>query len=322
MTMVKQYKTGMWIVEDPKFYKQKFNGSGWSLIFHKDDSEFPKFQNGKEIIIQAKNWKTAQQATNLIYASLVLILGDTLGGILNKKPVAFSEEEDLFSGMPKRLIGSIKDTYLHTPDLSIACLVALKVSRNKRHCYALAKYCLSCEIYSTPAIELDPFHSENLKLSPFFEDHIRFAACIILAYSSIEDLDLQIKASNENPSRLNNGEWNPAVKADIEERLTAAGINLDEFFLWTVRGTSRRINKKRPLKSKSKPYKLSRTVRDSEVNIIDALNDASWLRSKIAAHGSGKLTPSLSPYDVANVQHLARRLIMETLGFWRFKRNN
>jgi len=50
-------------------------------------------------------------------------------------------------------------------------------------------------------------------------------------------------------------------------------------------------------------------------------NYASFLRSKIAAHKSDpKVLRVLSIYDVANVQFLARRLILEAIGCWRFER--
>jgi len=55
--------------------------------------------------------------------------------------------------------------------------------------------------------------------------------------------------------------------------------------------------------------------------VIDAINYASFLRSSIAAHKSDpNMLRVLSIYDVANVQFLARRLILETMGFWRFER--
>jgi hypothetical protein len=40
------------------------------------------------------------------------------------------------------------------------------------------------------------------------------------------------------------------------------------------------------------------------------------LGDRIATYAAKRLTPSLSPYDVVNVQHLARRLILEVFGLW------
>ena len=52
------------------------------------------------------------------------------------------------------------------------------------------------------------------------------------------------------------------------------------------------------------------------------LSSSRTTRYKVAAHKtSKKLLRVLSAYDVANVQFLARRLLLESLGFWgHFKR--
>ncbi len=52
------------------------------------------------------------------------------------------------------------------------------------------------------------------------------------------------------------------------------------------------------------------------MQIIDAINYVSFLRSWIAAHKSEKqLIRVLSIYDVVKAQFLSRRLLMERLGF-------
>ena len=220
--------------------------------------------------------------------------------------------------MPKEQLGVFRGYSLYTPEISLACKIAVKASYNRHYCYALTKYYLSCYLYSTPIVELDPHHSPNLRLSPFYDDHVRFAASIILAYSAIEELDLQIKAGEKKPSKLPTGEWNPEVKNDLERRLQQSRIDLSESFLWSQRGPSRRIDRRRAPRSRSKASWARGLVRDAQVDLIDAISDASWLRSKVSAHGFTDLASSLSPYDVANVQHVARRLLLESLGFWRY----
>ncbi len=58
---------------------------------------------------------------------------------------------------------------------------------------------------------------------------------------------------------------------------------------------------------------------DSEIPIIDAIAYAEWLRSWVASHAVNELTGGLSPYDVVNVQHVARRLLLKTIGYWRWQ---
>jgi hypothetical protein len=54
------------------------------------------------------------------------------------------------------------------------------------------------------------------------------------------------------------------------------------------------------------------------MDVIDAIHYVSFLRSLIAAHKTDKrLVKGLSAYEVANAQFLARRLLMEKMGFWR-----
>ena len=38
-----------------------------------------------------------------------------------------------------------------------------------------------------------------------------------LAYSAIEELGLEIRANQQNPSKMPDGTWNPVVKADIDD---------------------------------------------------------------------------------------------------------
>ena len=138
-------------------------------------------------------------------------------------------------------------------------------------------------------------------------DHVFNASAITLGYSVLEELSLDIRASTKVPSRIN-GRWNPQVKKDLQERLAKAGINLSEPILWHLRDTPTRIERTR------KPPVLQKTewagfkVRDVYLDIVEAIAYASWLRSKISAHRLSALAKSLTVCDVANVQHLARRV--------------
>jgi len=75
--------------------------------------------------------------------------------------------------------------------------------------------------------------------------------------------------------------------------------------LWTVRGTARRIERKRSLPPGASPNWAGGSVRDRKVALVDAIAYSDYLRDKAAAHVVNPLTRSLSPYDVVNVQHVA-----------------
>lgn len=139
---------------------------------------------------------------------------------------------------------SERPAFHSSPNLPLACLIAAKVSRRLRFVYALARLEISMEILSLPTIELDPMHSLNLPKSDFLEDHIRMATAIVSANAAIEELGLTIRASNQNPSRIN-GAWNPKVRNELEKRLTDAGVSLAEPIYWNLRGHRTRIEIRR-----------------------------------------------------------------------------
>lgn len=143
---------------------------------------------------------------------------------------------------------------------------------------------------------------------------------ISLAYSSIEELGLTIRASEKKPSRIN-GAWNPVVKDELEQRLKKAGVNLAEQSYWNLRGKRTRIEiKRQPEITKLARWAIKNVVRDGQMHVSDALAYASFIRSQIAAHSQDDkgYVKVLSVYDVANVQFLGRRLLLESLGFWRY----
>lgn len=149
------------------------------------------------------------------------------------------------------------------------------------------------------------------------EEHVFNANAITSAYSVLEELSFDVRASSGVPSRID-GRWNPLVKDDLKERLTNAGINITEPILWHLRETPTRIERMRRPPTLGKCEWAGYRVRDQYLDVIEAIAYASWLRSKISAHRASLLTRSLTVYDVANVQHLSRRLLLEALGFWRY----
>jgi hypothetical protein len=105
-----------------------------------------------------------------------------------------------------------------TMNIPLACLIAAAASWRLQYVYGLAKLRLSLETFSLPIVELDPYHSDNVPKSPLPEDHVRLAFAIVTAYSCIEELGLEVRASNKNPSILPNGTWNPVIRSNLERR--------------------------------------------------------------------------------------------------------
>ena len=321
-----RFHTGLHTSDYYRYPRPPYRGRGWSVNFVKQTTEFPrggeysgdKFYPYKEVILSARDQVSAQRAASTIYNARNLLQGSNLFGMLGASPqwVAPVVPKSQQDSQPESQDGP---EFNASQNIPLACLIAVRVSRKLRFVYALARLALSLEIVSVPTIDLDPTHSPNIPKSPFPEDHIRFAAAITSAYSAIEELGLTIRASSQKPSRID-GTWNPVVKTELEDRLRRAGIHLDEEFYWNLRGKRTRIEIKRnPEITKLAPWAVTHIVRDGQMHISDALAQASFLRSHIAAHSleDKKWLKVLSIYDVSNVQFLARRLLLESLGYWR-----
>lgn len=270
----------------------------------------------KQVLIRAETQETAQRALNLILGALNIVLCDhfvpTFSGPALPRLYPVSKEFRFEDGLPPSVMSTSK--------IPLACMVAARTSLSLQHIYALGKLSLSIETYSASLMELDPERHDNLPKSVFPEEHVRMAFAITAAYGCIEELGLEIRSSEKNPSKLKDGTWNPAVRTEVENRLSGAGIDSSEHCAWNLRGERTKIERKKPpIIVKPAPWSAWR-VKDGEMELVDALDQASFWRSKISAHRTNKrLLRVLSVYDVANVQFLARRLFLESLKFWKFK---
>jgi hypothetical protein len=312
MKGLKPYNTGLKVWSGNHYYSQPpFKGKNW--IVNPQKTRGDKLE-GKEIIIFAKSKETAQRAINLIIGCLNLWKGENVVYPGDFEFLAHDVHET--NNLP--IHEKIKFSKgLTTTDIPIACLIAAKASYRLKYVYAISKYNFSIENCSVFRIDLEPFMSEHIPPSAYPDDQVRFCYAIIAAYSVLEELGFEIRASSQKPSMIKE-EWNPEVKKDIEDRLNNAGINLNETLLWTIRGPKRKIELSRAPIIHSKEEWSRGMVRDSAVLLVNAIAYASWLRSSVAAHKIKEITTVVSPYDVINVQHLARRLLLESLGFWKY----
>lgn len=272
----------------------------------------------KEAIIQTSSIENAIKVVELISAALTL-LNAGLYEADRASILPFSSEERKLMAQEFMLEEEMIGNQIHAiPQVLLACKIACKASFRRAYYNALLKYQLGNYLCSIAPIELDPSHSFYYKLSPFHSDYVKFAYAIILFYSVIEELGLEIRATNKNPSFINK-KWNLSIRKDLEERLKKGGINTKELFSWNLRSTPTKIERELRKKRKLKPVKKSSwarsSVRDSEIELVDAILLVSNLRSSISSHKFSKFVESLSIYDVSNANYLSRRLLRERLGF-------
>jgi hypothetical protein len=309
-----------------RFPPLPYRGNGWLLdlvALPKDHTTISEHANGriyraKEVIVRTDNETKAQRAAGLIHAARLLLEGSScLSHIGPGEHAPIHQAQKTLSTESE--VDFLKHRLVLTQNIPLACLFACRASFRLQAIYALAKLRLSFDTYSVPFIELDPQHSENIPRSLFPEDHVVFAFAILAAWSCVEELGFDIRASQNKPSKLSNGDWNPVVKVELEKRLKAGHINLEERFHWNLRGPQTKIEKKRaPAFVKKAPWARYH-VRDGSMEIIDAIHYVSFLRSWVAAHKTEKsLLRVLSVYDVANAQFLARRLLLEKMRLWRY----
>ena len=314
---MEKYYSNLIILESKQKEGIFCKGRGWQIVLEQNPlcSIITDGEPAKEIIIYAQSKERAEYVANLIIATHCLYTGD-LCAYYDR--TVFQNRAETVEEIAKQLSVGGHST-LGIYNLPVACLISAKASQKKAYQYAIFKYLLSYQAVPIHARDLDPQGDwiPGKVISMFPKEHISYTTAITLCYSVLEELSLDIRASNKEPSMIN-GKWNPRIKRELEERLISAGIDLSEHLLWTLRDTPTKIERER------KPTILQKTewayckVRDVYVNVIDAIAYSSWLRSKVSAHKLSTLSKSLTIYDVANVQHLTRRLLLETLGFWRY----
>ncbi|MBT3421764.1 MAG: hypothetical protein HN431_03060 [Bacteroidetes bacterium] len=179
------------------------------------------------------------------------------------------------------------------------------------------------------SLELASFtpHSANPKYGQVFENfdhkrryHVQAAHAIMLAFAAIEELQLEVRSSSKRKRFLDNekGIWNPIVLEDVNQRLEKIGIREDDNIDWVYRGDSTEVHKSMAPQFgyDSDFQEWHEDVKDKTLTFAEALHNASYLRNFFAAHKFQELSQYLSPYDVYNVQDLARTLILHKVELW------
>jgi hypothetical protein len=317
-----KYYTGLIAWDSSLYPPPPYKGKGWIVDLEKTKKcktgsvtyDGKKMKN-LEVTLYARNFENAQNVLEMINSSILLSTAQPL--VCEIQTVIPKDKKEYAAIFSDHQLGPEMPTFFSSSGFPVACMIAAKASHRKSYKYALTKFGLASRLHSVWSVDIDPSSAtEHLGVSPFVSDHVRYAYAIIASYATIEEIGLEIRASSTNPSTIN-GNWNPIVRNDVEERLRKAGVDPEETFPWDLRGKPTRIEKSRRLPSKGKcswakgPY-----VRDCELEMVDAINIASFLRSKISSHKMSKIASSVTSYDVENVRMLARRLLLGILGFW------
>ena len=216
---------------------------------------------------------------------------------------------------PNDLQGS--DNTASRNNLVLGCRFAAALSRRKYLTYSAYKLTLSYKVASAHWMEFHPrYYPKNFGVSDSPFDHVRMASAITLAYSALEELQLEPRPIGNKPVKTDAG-WDATARGDLHRRLQSAGVDIGDPLGWARRGSQTRVHKSKRAAAGAKQPWTKGVVRDRAVAVEDALLEASWLRSKCTTHRYQKATSSISMYDVANVQFLSRRLLLEAAGLWK-----
>jgi hypothetical protein len=273
---------------------------------------------GKLLVIQAKESHIADNAANLVRALYDIIEGSPDKRLGQQTPIPIPDTVDARKSIFQTT--GYFEHFAHREDLPIALEAASRawLSASLRH--AIHKLALSYSQDSITWWSTHPKHGQIFdKYSELDRDRVTTAFAINSAFAAIEELQLQVKSSSKNRRFLDNdtGEWNPSVIEDLRSRLVNAGVDPDRKIQWTVRGPSTIAEERiSPSLGTLAPYSDGQVVRDTAVNVPEALHYCSFVRNFMTAHRFSDATAFLGPYEVFNIQSIARHLILAACGCW------
>ncbi len=208
--------------------------------------------------------------------------------------------------------------FFYWEELPVAIAVAARAWRDKKLVYAIHKLAIS---YRTEHVTPNSMHPREGQIfekhTTRFASHVGSSVAINLAYSAIQELDLDVKASSQKPRWLDKDAfvWNPQLLENIEERLEKSGISRDRTIDWIVRGDPTEVEV-HPMRDTPARLSNGEMIRDREISLPDAINSCEYLRNFMTAHAFSKSTPLLGPYEVFNTQNVARLLLLSKCGLF------
>ena len=267
----------------------------------------------KEVLIETESEDTATNVASLIQTGTLLGYPEISNGPKHfGVDKATKKMEKIMRGKP------FCNWFTFQENTIYGCKVAIAAWAEPSLRYAIEKYRFSLELDSFTPHSASPGSGQVfLNQFPDYSYHVHAATALLVAFSVIEELGLEIRSSARKP-RFIDSKWNPDVKEDIEKRLQKNGVDLSEPIFWVYHGRPSKLELDiKPKLGSPAVYVDAKVVRDQKMEIVDAIRQASYIRNYIVAHKYSELVSDLGPYDVHNVQLLARRLILSALGLYK-----
>jgi len=281
-------------------------------------------------VVLGESWAVAREALLLFHFAAALLGGNIPGrrffGV-DLPPIPVPRRQDDLTGLEPDEIDFVRrnaGSPRQGERLLTAAALAARISKDESAQYALHRYYQSLSIFTVDLAALHPkYGDEVLATSRLRATQVALGTAIFSAYACLEDLGVSIAPperarprQTQKPRRTS--DWDPVMRRRLEER----GIDTNSPFAWHIRGSGRALDKvqrQSPPATRSEWSDLEDAIHDIKLPLIDAINQAAWLRNRVDAHAIGTLAHDLTIVDVANAQQLARRLILEAMGFWKNK---
>lgn len=267
----------------------------------------------KEIIIECDDKDTADNLRNLLEIGILLAYPSPSE---SPNELTTTEVSEHSAWMMKD--ESLSRRFSFHENALFACNVAKRAWTTTNVVYAMEKYRMSLSIDSFTPHSASPMYGQVfMNERDDYRYHVNAGYAIVVAFSVLEELGLEIRSSAQKP-RFKDDDWNDAVYDDVATRLGNAGIDPEEEFTWIMRGspTDLQADAWQHLRTVDQ-FSDSGEVRDVDITIVEALHIASVIRNFIFAHRFGEVAKAVSPYDVHNMQLLARRLILGAMGLYK-----
>lgn len=277
-------------------------------------------QEGGRLLLLDTEQVDANNIVQLVCAANLILEG--FPGIRNPPKAGFelsdeeADREITFENLFRRDFFFQWFTYRET--LPVAVAIAAEAWRNKKLVYAIHKLAHSYETEYVTPWSMHPRYGQVFeKHTDDFASHVGTSVAINLAYSAIEELDLGVKASGKIPRSIGEGTfvWKQKVLGPFKARLRNAGIDPERTIDWVTRGDQSEVQVYDMFNQLSE-YSDGVEVRDRKVSLPDAINFSEFLRNKMTAHAFSSETQRLGPYEVYNVQQVARFLILSKCNLW------
>lgn len=310
-------------ISDPSM-RYSFSESGMTKLAQakalKDIDRHRQGQQGGRLLLLEAEQAEADNIIQLVCAANVVVEAFPFGKSLPTCAIELTDDDadrqEIFESVFQK--DGFFQRFTYRPTMPVAVAIAAKAWHDKKLVYAIHKLAYSYETESVTPWSMHPFHGQKFeKHTNDFASHVGTSVAINLAYSAIEELGLGVRASTEK--KRNIGEktfiWNPEVLEPFKDRLQRAGVEPNSTIDWVTRGNKTEIDIYKMIDQPSDHFD-GVEVRDRSVSVHDAINFCEYLRNTKTAHAFSEETPLLGPYEVYNVQQVARFLILSKCNLW------